>query len=286
MQDKFVLRPMREGDIPAGMRLKNAAGWNQLEADWNLFLGSSSDGSMVAEYGDKVVGTVTTVNYSGHFSWIGMVLVDPEIRRMGIGTSLLKEAIARAKDKGTIRLDATPKGKLLYDRLGFEDEYGLKRYEIKDYPIKLSQNNKLACTKISNQDLPDIIKYDEQIFGAPRAGILRSLHNTGPEYAWICRSGNDIQGYCFGRPGSNYEQIGPVIAINDIIAFSLLCNAMDQCMGKPIIVDIPDDQNAFRTSVQDLGFTVQRPFIRMYLGKHPYPGKPEYQFAIAGPEIG
>jgi hypothetical protein len=251
------------------MRLKNAAGWNQLEEDWKLFLGSSVDGSLVAEYGEKVIGTVTIVNYSGRFSWIGMVLVDPEIRRLGIGTSLLKEAIVKAKPKGTIRLDATPKGKLLYDTLGFKDEYGLYRYEIKEHPTDLINRPEFPCSKISD-----------------RAGILRSLYNIGPEYAWICGSGDNIQGYCFGRPGSNFEQIGPVIALNEEIAFSLLYNAMLQCKGSPIIIDIPDNQKEFRESIQEIGFRIQRPFIRMYLGEHLHPGKPKQQFAIAGPEIG
>ncbi len=282
----YNLRAMSQKDIPSGMRLKNAAGWNQLEGDWKLFLDSSQDGSLVAEYGDKVIGTVTTVNYSGRFSWIGMVLVDPELRRKGIGTILLKEAISRAKDKGTIRLDATPKGKMLYDTLGFDDEYGLKRYEIKTYSSSLINRSKPECSKISYHDLPNIIEYDQHVFGAPRAGILRSLFNIGPDYAWICGSGNNIQGYCFGRSGSNFEQIGPIIALNEEIAFSLLSNAIPHCEGRPIIIDIPDAQKAFIQSVQDIGFRIQRPFIRMYLGKHPYPGRPEQQFAIAGPEIG
>jgi len=277
---------MRAEDIQAGMRLKNAAGWNQLEQDWALFLDSSIDGSMVAEYQHKVIGTVTTVNYSGRFSWIGMVLVDPEIRRMGIGTTLLKEAIAKAKDKGTIRLDATPKGKLLYDTMGFEDDYNLNRYEIKDYATNLFPEKKHVCIRISDPDLPQIIEFDQHIFGAPRAGILKSLYKMGTDYAWICGSRDDIQGFCFGRPGSNFEQIGPIISKNEEIAFSLLCHAIEKCKGEPVIVDIPDDQKAFRRSVQDIGFTIQRPFIRMFLGEHLYPGKPQLQFAIAGPEIG
>jgi len=286
MPDNYFLRPMRVEDISSGMGLKNAAGWNQLEQDWKLFLDSSVDGSMVAEYQQKVIGTVTTVNYSGRFSWIGMLLVDPEIRRMGIGTTLLKEAIFKAKDKGTIRLDATPKGKLLYDTLGFKDEYGLHRFEIKDYTTNLSQLKKQDCLKISDTDLPAIIKFDQSIFGATRAGILNSLYKMGRDYAWIYRSRNNIMGYCFGRPGSNFEQIGPIVSMNEEIAFSLLCHAIEQCKGRPVIIDIPDDQKAFRKSVTDIGFEIQRPFIRMFLGKHPYPGKPELQFAIAGPEIG
>ena len=38
MPENYILRPMLEEDIPAGMRLKNAAGWNQLKEVWKLFL--------------------------------------------------------------------------------------------------------------------------------------------------------------------------------------------------------------------------------------------------------
>lgn len=71
-------RKMLKSDIAAGLALCRAAGWNQLEKDWNLFLELAPEGARVAIDEDgKVVGTVTTINYEDRFSWIGMVLVDP-----------------------------------------------------------------------------------------------------------------------------------------------------------------------------------------------------------------
>jgi len=277
---------MNQSDIPSGMSLKGAAGWNQLENDWKLFLESSTDGSMVAEYQEKIVGTVTTVNYSGHFSWIGMVLVDPEFRRMGIGTTLLKEAIKRATGQGTIRLDATPKGKMLYDTLGFEDEYGLNRYENKGFKRRASPESHLSCSPMVADDVIRIAAYDAQVFGAPREGILQSLYHMGRQYAWILREDSEIQGYCLGRSGSNFEQIGPVIASNTQGAVSLLHHALGNCIGKPVIIDIPDRQKSLRAYMERIGFRIQRPFIRMFLGDHLHRGLPEQQYAIAGPEIG
>ena len=37
---------------------------------------------------------VTTIRYGNTVGWIGMVLVHPDFRRLGIGSKLLREAIA------------------------------------------------------------------------------------------------------------------------------------------------------------------------------------------------
>jgi len=59
-----------------------------------------------------------------------MVLVDPEQRRLGIGSRLLRHAIAwlQARGVAAVKLDATPLGRKVYVQLGFVDEYGLARY--------------------------------------------------------------------------------------------------------------------------------------------------------------
>ena len=68
------LRLMTDADIPAGMRLKDLAGWNQTASDWERFLRASPAGCFVAESGGRVRGTAATIVYEGRFAWIGMVL--------------------------------------------------------------------------------------------------------------------------------------------------------------------------------------------------------------------
>jgi len=80
------LRIMTMADIPAGMRLKEIAGWNQTTADWKRFLEASPGGCFAAEEDGRVCGTATTISFENRFAWVGMVLVDPEYRSRGIGT--------------------------------------------------------------------------------------------------------------------------------------------------------------------------------------------------------
>ena len=126
------LRTMTAADIPAGMRLKELAGWNQTPEDWERFLEADPGGCFVAEWNGQVAGTVATIIYEQRFAWIGMVLVDPQVRGKGIGTALLLKAIdyLDARHVPCIKLDATPQGKPIYIRLGFRIEYEIERLSL------------------------------------------------------------------------------------------------------------------------------------------------------------
>ncbi len=85
---------------------------------------------MAVDEEGKVAGTVATVRYEDHFSWIGMVLVDPARKRQGIGIQLLREALQILSGEETVKLDATPEGRQIYLQLDFVDEYPLTRMQV------------------------------------------------------------------------------------------------------------------------------------------------------------
>src|SRR5258708_31966912 len=86
-------RSMTMADIPAGMRLKEIAGWNQTAADWKRFLEASPGGCFAAEEDGRGCGTATTISFEKRFAWVRMVLVEPGYRSRRIGTPLLVRAI-------------------------------------------------------------------------------------------------------------------------------------------------------------------------------------------------
>ena len=175
------LRSMQLDDIPVAMKLKTMANWNQVESDWEFLLSMNAEGNFVAIYNEKEVGTVTTLTYPQAFSWIGMVLVDPVYRGLGIGTALLQRAIHYAKAKGTIRLDATLQGEKLYRTLGFEVERHLLRLERKQTNFLPELTSK--CPAVDTHIIEQILKIDLAVFGANRARVLQYLLNIAPQYA-------------------------------------------------------------------------------------------------------
>lgn len=276
---------MVEGDVASGLWLCRAVRWNQTDEDWKLFLKLSPEGCRVAvDEEGQVRGTVATVRYDHHFSWIGMVLVDPAMQRQGIGIQLLRESLQVLSEEETVKLDATPAGRKIYVQLDFVDEYPLSRMEGKD--VAVAHPAAAGLRLIRESDMPAVLKFDRQVFGADRQKILASLLKRALQFAFLSEGANGVNGYCFGRKGHYFSHIGPVVG-RDVVAAKLVASAaLQHCAGSPVVIDALHHTPEWREWLASLGFREQRPLIRMYRGTNAFPGVPEQQFAILGPEFG
>jgi len=293
-------RDLTADDIPAGLRLCRIAGWNQLAADWELFLHLSPRGCRAAVQDGEVVGTVTTVNYENRFAWVGMVLVDPETRGQGVGTRLLQEALSILRGLPSIRLDATPQGRPVYQRLGFEDEYelcrmqlaetiaaGLPRSSAANSPSSLSQSEVRSIRPMRAEDLVTVAEADRCIFGADRLEVLHWALEQSPEYAWIATGPAGLEGYCLGRHGFNFDQIGPIHSQRELVSQRLVTASLSSVKpGTRVIVDPLLHSLTWLDWLRQAGFVHQRPFTRMALGENRHPGIPGEMWTMFGPEFG
>jgi GNAT superfamily N-acetyltransferase len=283
------LRTMTRADIPGGMRLKEIAGWNQTAADWERFLSSSPQGCSVAEVDGRVCGTATTISYEGRFAWVGMVLVDPEFRGRGIGTKLLERAIEHLDTLRipTVKLDATPLGRPLYEKLGFTFECEIERCTLKR---PTSQGPNAACSELrpslSPEDLEAIGKADREIFGADRSSLLKSLYEDAPVFAAGLWNAGSLSGYAFGRRGSFADHLGPLMSRDPDTARRLLEAFVERSSRETLVVDCLKSNADAVDLLKSFGFSYSRPLTRMYRGANDYPGRPELLCAIMGPEFG
>lgn len=277
------MRQMTLLDIPAGMRLKDLAGWNQTRADWELFLSANPDGCFVAEVGDRVAGTVTTTIYEGCFAWIGMVLVDPEFRGRGIGRALLQQAIEFLDGRGiaAIGLDATPQGRPIYEKLGFAVEFELERWRLKR-PAERRLNLGVASPKLEEE----VLRLDREVFGADRSNLLRALAESAPEFVQALSGRPGATGYALGRRGSHSDHLGPWIADNECLAGQLLDTFLERSSRESVIVDCPRINPWAIALAGARGFELARQLTRMRRGKNLRPGRPEIVCGILGPEFG
>lgn len=279
-QAAIRLRQLAEADIPFAMRLKNAAGWNQLEADWRRFLQLEPAGCFVAEYGGEPAATVTTLCYGQRFGWIGMMLVAPERRRLGIASALLMQAVEYLNQQGveTAKLDATPAGKTVYDQFGFVDEFRIER-RLRSKPAAKAATK--DCQRVLARDLDRIAEFDAAHFGADRGRLLASLLRDAPELCFQTDGG-----FVMGRHGANATQIGPLVANHPEAAERLLAAALGAVGDAAALIDVPLCNAAADALSKRHGFEAQRELIRQYRGPNRHPGDREKIFAIAGPELG
>jgi GNAT superfamily N-acetyltransferase len=280
---------MTRADIPAAMRLKEIAGWNQTDADWRRFLDSSPLGCFVAECDAAVRGTVATISFERRVAWIGMVLVDPEYRSQGLGTALLQRAIDHLDQLKVpvLKLDATPQGQPLYEKLGFRTEYEIERWARRNAPARPATSpTAVARGLVLPEMLETICKRDREIFGADRGVLLKSLYEDAPELTRALVDSGRVAGYAFGRRGSFADHLGPWIAIKAGVARHLLEEFLASSTRKMQIADCVTAHPEARDLLQSFGFSYSRPLTRMYRGSNDYPGRPELVCAILGPEFG
>ena len=278
---------MTPRDVPLGMRLKEQAGWNQTEADWRRCLELQPDGCFVAEREGVAVGTVTTCTF-GSIAWIAMVLVDVAVRGQGIGQALLDHALAFLDNRGvpSVRLDATPLGRPLYEKRGFIEEYTLMRFEgvapVAGTPV--SWRDKMAVGAMLPEHQERVLQFDRQVTGTNRAALLRRLFADAPDEWRLALRGDDVLGFSGARAGSRAWQIGPCLTKAEAGPL-LLADALTRHAGERVFVDVPEDNRAAIAVMADAALVPQRPLYRMCRGPKPHE-QVQHLWASSGPEKG
>jgi GNAT superfamily N-acetyltransferase len=278
------VRLLRESDIPAALRLKELARWNQTENDWLRLLRLQPIGCFGATIGGEVVATTTTTAYGNELAWIGMVLVDPVHRQQGIATRLLEVAIDYLSKAGvtTIKLDATASGRPLYEGLGFKDESLIERWE------------GIAGTAAGGATLDldtsmrqEVLTLDRRSFGADRSKLIEMLVADAHVKPLVTRAMDGrVTGYALARRGTAAAYIGPLVATGLPAVSQLLDGLLNQLSGERIYIDLNTESVGSREMLEARGLVKQRDLIRMSYGKGSPAGSSPSIFAIAGPEVG
>jgi hypothetical protein len=244
------------------MRLKAQAGWNQLEADWLRFVALQPDGAFVAEFDGVPAGTVATCIF-GPVAWIAMVLVDAELRGRGLGRALMERALEflDRSSARTVRLDATPLGQPLYEKLGFLPEYTLTRFEGQAPHAEAAPSVRPA----SSEHLPDLLRLDRAVTGTDRERLLVRLLGEYPDEARVIESPAGLEGYLLARPGSRARYLGPCVARGGAGPL-LLADTWRRHAGETVFLDIPDENALACALARAAGLTPQRSLARMYRG--------------------
>ncbi|HEY3418570.1 MAG TPA: GNAT family N-acetyltransferase [Armatimonadota bacterium] len=278
----ITIRRMTLADIPFGLRLKTEANWNQVEGDWQRFLAMEPEGCFVAEWEGEPVGTLA-VCVLGPVAWIGMVLVSGTMRGKGLGTALMRQALDFTDGRGipTTRLDATPMGQPIYEKLGFVHEYELVRFDGVLPPGQPSPD----VLRYAPTDLEEIITLDRLVSGADRRKLLEHLLRERGDEARVVREDGRLTGFSLSRLGAQALFIGPCLATTERAGTSLLTDAFGRHAGERVYVDIPLANGPAAALATAAGLTVQRHLLRMYRGVR-VEDRPLQLWASSGPEKG
>jgi hypothetical protein len=209
-----------------------------------------------------------------------MVLVTASRRRERIGTSILEACCAEVAQRGLLSmLDATPAGERIYRPLGFDGIFNLSRWQ---GVSERRANSPAGIRAMAAGDIPSVTAIDAAAFGAKRDFLVESLFGRLPQLAFVSV---DRTSFVLARPGRIATQVGPLVATNEDVADTLLDAALG-CVSGPVFLDLIDGRDILIRHLQQRGFSVQRPFLRMALNRRAPFGNPANLFVVAGPEFG
>jgi GNAT superfamily N-acetyltransferase len=258
------------------LQLCRLAGWNQTRDDWLRLIDYEPFGCFAAVSGDRVVGTVTTTRYGQALAWIGMMLVHPEWRRRGIATGLMAESLGYLDDcdVGCVKLDATPAGQAVYEKLGFRVEWSFQRWQ------RDSRNNETgnSCLAFSRAYENPARALDVEAFGCDRTEWLRRLAAVSSVRA-------DYRGSGMLRSGHLAYYLGPVTAQDCEAAQEIVQSLLAPIAGL-VFWDIPQPNADAVQLARSLGFQSTRTLMRMWSGPRPITPNLQLQYAISGPATG
>ena len=287
--DDLRIRPMRPEEISIAVDWAAAEGWNPGLADDACFATVDPQGFLVGEIDGETAATVSCVNYSASFAFLGFYIVRADLRGRGYGLRIWNAAIAHAGAR-VIGLDGVAAQQQNYRKSGFELAYANIRYggtiaapEAPRAQVKAQVNAQVIA--LNEIPLAHVEAYDATLFPAPRPAFLRAwIGAPGHVGRAVMRDGR-LAGWGVIRPSRKGRKIGPLVADDRAAAEVVLSALLAGAGSGEIFLDVPGINHDAVALAQDLGLAPVFETARMYTGAIP-PLRLERIFGVTSFELG
>ena len=275
------IRTMRPDEISIAVKWAAAEGWNPGLADDACFAAVDPEGFLIGELNGAPAATVSCVNYSPSFAFLGFYIVREDLRGRGYGLRIWAAAMAHAGTR-LIGLDGVVAQQQTYRKSGFEFAYANVRYGgIVAAPVA-PQAGVMALAEVP---LAAVEAYDATVFPAPRPAFLRAwIGAPGHVGCAVMRDGG-LAGWGVIRPCRTGCKIGPLVADDRATAEVVLSALLASVGGGEIFLDVPSINRNAVALAQDLGLVPVFETARMYTGAIP-PLRLERVFGVTTFELG
>ena len=280
-----LIRTMISGDVEFAFKCTRAEGWSgQTHLVFEDFLAYDPHGCFIAEVNGRHAGICVATAYQRH-GFIGTLIVVPEFRGGGLGTTLFTYAVQYLIDRGmkSISLEGDPSGIPIYQKAGFHHICRSLRFNGK-ISGKLHPN----IQPMSSKDLEAVCSLDFELFGDDRSFFLRRKHERYPEICFVAIEDGKILGYMLANPGEGVLSVGPWAALpvleHPLALLEHLALAVPDVRLRIGVLE--SNQPAVTPLSVMPGLFESEPSWRMVRGDDKGPGLSECLYAIGSPAKG
>lgn len=259
-----TFRVARLEDVARMLEWAAREGWNPGLDDAAAFHRSDPNGFFIAEIADEPVASISIVNHSNAFAFLGFYICRPEWRGKGIGQALWQHAMAHA-GRRTVGLDGVAAQEANYARSGFLRTGATVRYEGRLDALR-DQRIRALCP----EDIDEIVRLDAEAGGVERQTFLRAwLSGTETRHTCILGAEGRIDGFATIRMCRDGAKIGPLVAPTTEAALALAQAAVAQFPDQRTIIDVPSSNTGLTAALRTRGFHETFATARMYRGLPP-----------------
>lgn len=233
----YQIRTMTRSEIDIAVDWAAIEGWNPGIHDADCFYITDPNGFFIGLLGNEPISSISAVAYNEYFGFLGFYIVKPEFRGKGYGIQIWNKAIKYLKTQN-IGLDGVIAQQENYKKSGFKLAYRNIRYQ------GMSKQNSIQSpdiVKLSSVSIKDVLKYDNNLFPAPRSQFLKCWTSLPESVSLGALRNGKLVGYSVIRKCRKGYKIGPLFADDKNIAerlFLALNNNVES--NAPIFLDIPE----------------------------------------------
>ena len=255
-----TIRTLTVADLPACLALATDRGWQPEEHKWRLLLEGGEAFGIDDDDRGGLAGSVVLTRYGGALAAVGMMLVAARREGRGLGRRLMTHLLGRAGD-ATVFLTATPLGRPLYEKLGFEPIGTLTTYvgPFGGDPAGVSRPAAAA-------DLEPILALDAAAHGGDRSGLLRRYLALAEHVRVVERDGA-LVAYGARLRNTYNTSLGPVIGGDEGLIADLAAG-----VDGDIRLDLDHRFEGLRAFAARHGLTPGDSVTLMVRGAHGLPG--------------
>ncbi|MEP0190244.1 MAG: GNAT family N-acetyltransferase [Erythrobacter sp.] len=256
-----------------------AEGWNPGVDDAEAFLAADPESFFVAvDQQDEPIASISIVNHTSGFAFLGLYIVRKEFRGRGIGLGLWNHALQHAGSR-TVGLDGVEAQQENYRASGFIYSGATTRFT-----GRIAGRQGRYIYTVRPQDIPSLIQLEAAASGVSKPAYLGPwLTGSGNRTTFVKRYQSDIVGFCTIRTCQTGAKIGPLVAADIDVARELIAHAATG-IGGPISMDVPSTSIALNELCQTMGWQAGFRTARMYKGKL---DAPQHRcFAVSSLELG
>lgn len=266
MKKNYLVERMNKDEVNVAIAWATNEGWNPGLHDAECFYQTDPHGFFAGKLDGKIIAIGSAVIYDEQFAFCGFYIVDKAYRELGYGLALTKERLAYLGQRN-VGLDGVTNMLDKYARLGYKFSHNNARYSCSGFHPIVKTNDALVLLKDIDSNL--LLTYDRQHFPAARAVFLRCWINQPDSLAVGYLEDSKLCGYGVIRTCQQGYKIGPLFADNAVIADELFLALASYAQGKPIYLDIPENNPQAKALVQRYQLEKVFETARMYLKEQP-----------------